>query len=294
MSAALRPTAEEISGMIVTLCRRKRWTRTFLSALLRIPSVDLDRYESCAKRPPDCVTLLIWLFFTLDCEPEKARDIFHIATWGQSERRLPPRPPHKTTEEIKAIVEELRACAAGGYKTKLFDHPTVNKRPGRIPIRMMADHYRVRYERMTVLARQAGYKCPRNVIRHSVPTSIRKSSKWMAVDWRKPEQEIADYLGVPLKVVVRNRRRLRGMPKMTLRKHLLSIGVDTNRFAPILAILPYAPKGPPWRWVITNCTVDRYNKARYKSVLNAPDSEAPEDTAPLPEYSSNGDQVPDR
>ena len=217
----LRPTSDEIAGMIQAICRKKNWTRSFFAALVRIDAVKLRDYELGLAEAPLHVAFLIWLFYTLDTAPEVALSLIHIATWGKLEAQLPRYQPKKTPEELEAIRNELRTCVQNKYGTA----------PCRCSAKQLSQRYGISNIQAKRIAWSVGYKVLDGRKRYMwkkkrVSALIRPDSIWLRVDWRKKPREIAESVGVAESRVITNMWKFRMMKRATLQRHMTDCGLD--------------------------------------------------------------------
>lgn len=212
LDKVMRPTREEIVGMIRDLCIRKQWTRRYLATLLGISAADMTLIERGVRDASGPLVRALWLFHALNTAPELAMNIISIATWGKGERELPVTNSHRmTSEEKEKVIAWLRAQ---------------KKRPSR---REAAAHLQLHEDTVKRLCTEIGYRLAdgRKHVKR-MPALLRPSNVWLQQDWRLKDKEIAERLGVDEFQAYKARLFYRRISVAALKRHLLACGISAE------------------------------------------------------------------
>lgn len=228
LNAALRPTPQEVAGMIQHLMLTKKWSAGFLGAMLHLTTKEFHACQFGLKRSPDQRARLIWLLYMMDTAPAKAFSLIHYAAWGRVKATLPHYVKPITEERHKEIYAEIVACVKSGYKL----HPKHKTK------KEIAKLYGVSYDVAYALCRRAKYSGrdarKRTYRRKTIPFHLRPESIWMYTDWRNSSAEIARQAGIDVSSVNHIKDRFRRLHKPLLRKQILACGSKLEFFEPIL------------------------------------------------------------
>jgi hypothetical protein len=218
----LRPTHEEMLGMIQHLLIQKKWSRSLLAAIIGITDTDLTLYMRDVHKPPIVVLRLIWMLYTLNTAPELAMDMIQLVSWGKGRRAI--RKPVITTPERRAeIIEQIK----GWDKTH----------PRRLSIIGASREFMVNVSAAKTLLLKAGYR-PANGRKSTYRKKtgsklLRPDSMWLRVNWSQPDAVIVEQTGCTKLTVAKNRYTFRRMSPLALKRHLMAIGVNPAGFEKI-------------------------------------------------------------
>lgn len=210
----MRPTRDEVIGMINAICNRKLWSRSKFCALLCAAPDDVARFERGALEELNgSLVRLIWMFYTLDTAPELAMNMIHIATWGKAERDLPTkRNAWLKGEEREKAIAWLR-----------------EQKPCTLTIADIQEKFSVKYKTAQALCREAKYRFAN---RHKaayrpkrLPEFLKPTGFWIRQDWRFSDGAIGEKLGYNTRHVESIRLKFRRLPIATLKRHLLACGI---------------------------------------------------------------------
>lgn len=215
-----RPGPHEIQGMIQSICDRKKWTRSYLAAVILVNYSDLRDWEIGKTKPPGVALRMIWHLYMMDTAPALAFSILHVATWGKIDQLPAPIIHHIKGDERKRVVEELRNCAE------------------RLTLGQIAERYRTNRNVAGDLCDEAKYKPMREKQdKRTAKVRLRilePESPWMRLDWRKKPRDLVEDIRASEPTIKLNLSRLRHLPKRVLLRHLKACGVDLTKWEPIL------------------------------------------------------------
>lgn len=220
-----QPRGEEVAHLILSICRRKRWTRRYLAAIMCVDDLQIRYWERGQKKPPGMAVRLLWLLDTMDVAPEKALSVLHLATWGKIGAQR-TRVQHRALEgeEKQKVMDELKACVASGYKLP----------PKRMTRRQLSERYGIPEWKAKAIAKEAKYAVANANLptyrQKRIPNILRPESIWMNLDWDQTLAALAVKANCTQRGVTKALQRLRKFHKRTLLRHIRACGQPLKNF----------------------------------------------------------------
>ena len=234
LDASFRPNAEEVAGMVEAMCRRKKWNRGYFCSLLGITELKLRIYEKGKKAIPVEFARLIWLFHTIDTQPELATNAAHIASWGRAEQVIPKpaRQRNGLTQEEHDTIKAMLDKRGNKRHLSLTDFRSFIE-----PVTGMVDITAARRYAKTLSYRLSdGRKSPKKRWKGKFPRMFRADGMWMNVNWNWKNAQIAAHTACSENYVVSVRIALRAFKPAVLKRHIIECGKDPAMFTRIFRV----------------------------------------------------------